>query len=154
MKYLILDLDKTLIYNNSKRLRSKKINNIIFRPYLIEFLKDLKKYYHLGIFTAGNDAYCEMVSRLIEKNNKFFEIKLCDRNLSKKKKKKDLKEIKKRIGKKYSDTIKKIIMVDDNESYFTNKRNSIKIKPFLGSPEDDKLEKLKYILKKLANMMM
>ena len=42
-------------------------------------------------------------------------------------------------------------MVDDNESYFTNKRNSIKIKPFLGNTEDGKLKKLKYVLEEIKN---
>ena len=44
-KDLVLDLDDTIIYYEKKILRSSKvIRNIIPRPFLFDFLNDLRKY--------------------------------------------------------------------------------------------------------------
>ena len=61
-KDLVLDLDHTIIYCEKKILRSSKVvRNIITRPFLFDFLNDLKKYYRLNIFTAGDKKYCEFI---------------------------------------------------------------------------------------------
>ena len=139
-KDLVLDLDHTIIYCEKKILRSSKVvRNIITRPFLFDFLNDLKKYYRLNIFTAGDKKYCEFIlSTIKNKNYKFYEILNRD-HLSEGKKK--LNEI--------SNDYKKIILIDDNDYYFENKKNAIKIKPFYGKSNDRVLLKLKNILIKI-----
>ena len=45
MKYLVLDLDNTLVFCEKKKLRSSKtIKNVILRRYLFDFLNTLKSY--------------------------------------------------------------------------------------------------------------
>ena len=48
-----------------------------------------------------------------------------------------------------SNDYKKIILIDDNDYYFENKKNAIKIKPFYGKSNDRVLLKLKNILIKI-----
>ena len=52
LKYLVLDLDHTLIY--CKKIRTKKgvRRQFILRPHLFKFLNTLKEYYILNIFTG------------------------------------------------------------------------------------------------------
>ena len=56
-KYLILDLDNTLIF--CKHIHTKKClrHQIILRPYLFEFLNTLRKYYLLNIFTGAKKTH-------------------------------------------------------------------------------------------------
>ena len=139
-KDLVLDLDHTIIYCEKKILRSSKIiTNIIPRPFLFDFLNDLRKYYRLNIFTAGDKNYCEFVlPKIKSKNYKFYKI-LNREYLSKGKKKLNI----------ISNNYKKIILIDDNDYYFENKNNAIKIKPFYGKSNDRVLLKLKNILIKI-----
>jgi len=135
MKYLVLDLDNTIIFNNTKKKNNKKIYKIQPRPHLFNFLSQLKKYYKLVIFTAGNRNYCDYVLNKIDKKRKYFKLKFSGEDL---KKKKNLKLICKDLS--------KIIHVDDKDIYFSHKKNGIKIPRFFGDKNDNVLKILKYAL--------
>ena len=131
MKYLVLDLDKTLIFRKDKNIYLK-------RPYLCDFLNEMKKYYKLVLFTAGNKNYSEYVLNVTKIKNYFYK-KYCKDNLIKKKK--DLKILKKNIS--------KIILVDDKKENFKQPENGILIKKFCGNKKDKKLLALKKKLIKI-----
>ena len=87
LKYLVLDLDHTLIHCRKKKLSStRKIHDIIPRPFLFDFLTILNNYYILNIFTAGNSEYCKMVLNKIQNKNYSFYKKLSSESLNQGKK--------------------------------------------------------------------
>lgn len=140
MKYLVLDIDKTIIFNNAKKIDRKKVYKIQPRPHLFSFLNEMKKYYKLVIFTAGDEEYCNYVLDKIDKKKIYFKLKFSKNDL--KKKKKNLKFICKNLS--------KIIHIDDKESFFSHKKNGIKIPPFLGNKNDNVLKILKYMLVEIS----
>lgn len=140
MKYLVLDLDKTIIFNNAKKIEGKKFFKIQPRPHLFSFLNEMKKHYKLVIFTAGDAPYCDYVLNKIDKKRIYFKLKFTCENLQKKKK--NLKLICKDLS--------KIIHIDDKKSCFSHKKNGIKIPPFTGSKTDNILTILKYALTEIS----
>ena len=136
MKYLVMDIDGTMIFNNAKTVKGKKKYRIQPRPHLFSFLRELKKYYKLVVFTAGNENYCEYVLDKIDKKRKYFSLKFNEKHL--RRKKKNLKLVCKNLS--------KIIIVDDKEAYFSHKKNGIKIPSFSGDKNDNILKILKYSL--------
>ena len=132
MKYLVLDLDKTLIFRN------KIDNTYLKRPYLDVFLNEIKHFYKLILFTAGNKNYYEHVLNITKIKN-YFHKEYCNKNLIKNKK--DLSILKKNFS--------KIILVDDKKKNFKQLKNGILIKEFCGNKKDKKLLLLKRILIKI-----
>ena len=98
-KYLVLDLDNTLIYSKKKLKKINKIKksirkeeneyDVIKRPYLTIFLNSLKKLYNLVIFTSAKKKYCKNMLKLIGKENYFSEIFTRGHMINKKKKSKN-----------------------------------------------------------------
>jgi len=77
-KYLVLDLDNTLIYthknNNLNYDTTISLNNndvyLCIRPYAIMFLKNCSKYYNLIVWSAGGYKYIEaIIQKLFIDNN-------------------------------------------------------------------------------------
>ena len=76
LKYLVLDLDNTLIYR--KKIHTKKgvRRQFILRPHLFKFLNTLKEYYILNIFTAATEEHRDKVLKKIKGEYNFYK-KLC-----------------------------------------------------------------------------
>ena len=148
---LVLDLDETLIYCRKDMLKNNpknffKSNNskiLIMRPGLIEFLRNMKQYYELVLFSFGTSEYVDTIVSIIEKNEKFFEHILYRdhatfsnniyiKNLS-------------LLGR----DLKNILIVDDIPQMFkSHKNNGICIRPFYGDVVSDK-----YTLKLLGEIL-
>ena len=119
---LVIDLDETLI---SLKLNNKNKGILKFRPYLFDFLNNLKPYYELISFTYGTRIYAEPILNEIESKKKYFDIKLF-REHSIIIGKDFVKDIS-RIGRPMS----KIVIVDNiNINYRLNQENGILIYPF------------------------
>ena len=104
------------------------------RPYLIEFLENISRYYELILFTSGTQYYAEPIIRAIEHKKKYFDFIFyrdscifLKNNLVK-----DLT----RIGR----PLDSIIIIEKNPQYFKlQKENGIKIKPFLPKDSNDRV---------------
>lgn len=160
---LVLDLDETLIhstvnntdkgelmsyYNEDKKLVKFRV---IKRPYVDEFLKELKKYYTLILFTASERLYADTCLTLIDPENKIFSHRLY---------KDSCMVINKQLGIKDLRMFKKldrdnVFIVDNNPTcYMFQFSNAIPIRSFYGSSSDVellKLTKILYLFSKLKN---
>lgn len=58
----MLDLDETLVHF----AYSPSGGSFIVRPYCFEFLKNIKKYYEVMVFTAATQEYANRVINLID----------------------------------------------------------------------------------------
>jgi len=61
---LVLDLDETLIHY----VENGPDSYFLVRPYCIEFLEELSKYFEIVVFTAGVKEYADWVIDQIDKN--------------------------------------------------------------------------------------
>lgn len=87
-RILVLDLDETLVHckKEGPSHRCDKIINIVlpdnqgtmigllnFRPHVFEFLKKMKEYYDLVVYTASHECYATIVVDLLDpKSNQFL----------------------------------------------------------------------------------
>jgi len=91
-KFLILDLDNTLIYTHENEFLNydykielnNKILYLCIRPYAIMFLKNCSKYYNLIVWSAGGYKYIEcIIQKLFIDNNislfLYLDIYYCDK---------------------------------------------------------------------------
>ena len=135
---LVLDLDGTLISYQ------KDSSNIILRPGLNSFLKNMKKNYELILFTSATHEYVDPIVKFIEKDEKYFDYILYRNHLSYDEKGEYFKNLN-----LLNRNIKKIIIVDDCENNFKlHKSNGICLKPFYGD-SDNVLNLLSRILIKM-----
>ena len=135
---LVLDLDGTLISYQ------KDSSNIILRPGLNSFLKNMKKNYELILFTSATHEYVDPIVKFIEKDEKYFDYILYRNHLSYDEKGEYFKNLN-----LLNRNIKKIIIVDDCENNFKlHKSNGICLKPFYGN-SDNVLNLLSRILIKM-----
>ena len=164
-KYLILDLDETLVHSSFKPFN---INNcsvepdifleinyqskiyevfVLMRPFVNEFLKEMNKLYNIIIFTASIQEYASPLLDLIDREkvikNRLFREDCClseDRKFVK-----DLKVIKQNLN--------NVILVDNNPvSYSYNKSNGIPIKTWHFDKSDKELLKLIPLLSFLSGV--
>ena len=143
---LVLDLDETLI--SLQRDKNKNSNKAVlkFRPGLIDFLTEMKKFYEIIVFTSASKEYGDQIENVIEREKKFFDFRLYrDHTISYNND--YIKDIS-RIGR----PLDKILIVDNMpENFRLQKENGIWIKSFFGDdPEDDALLYLGDILKKIV----
>jgi Dullard-like phosphatase family protein len=129
---LVLDLDETLIHFKANP-NNEESGTIQIRPYLYQFLDNVKKYYELVVFTAATKEYADPIINALEQNKKkYFDYRLyrdhtiiIDNDF--------VKDIS-RLGRDLS----KIIIVDNMEqNYKLQKNNGITIRPFWGKDNDD-----------------
>ena len=146
---LVLDLDETLIHFKPNP-NNESSGKIMIRPYLYDFLKNIKKYYELIIFTAATQDYADPIINAIEKEEKYFEHRLyrmhtiiIDNDFVK-----DLSK----LGRDLNRTI---IVDNMKQNYKNQPYNGITIRPFWGKDvEDTALVDLLDILKKIAEQDM
>ena len=118
----------------------------MIRPFLYDFLRSVKKYYELVIFTAATEDYANPIINAIEKDEKFFDHRLyrihttiVDNDFVK-----DLSK----LGRDLNRTI---IVDNMKQNYKNQPDNGITIRPFWGKDvEDTALVDLLDILKKIA----
>ena len=128
---LVLDLDETLIHFKPNP-NNEESGTIKIRPYLYQFLDNVKKYYELVIFTAATQEYADPIINALESNKKYFDYRLyrihtiiIDNDFVK-----DLSK----LGRDLSKTL----IVDNMEqNYKLQKNNGITIRPFWGKDNED-----------------
>ena len=151
---LILDLEDTLIhsqrdFNFKKKLIFRNINKkkIILRPYLLEFLNEMKPLFELILFSSNTPEYVDPIINFIQKDQTYFDFILYRHHITLDDEGNNVKNLE-LIGR----DLKKIIIVDDISRYFKlQKENGINIKPFYGNVDidGDTLKCLGNILKKI-----
>ena len=158
-KKLILDLDETLVHSGFNPFTrqsdiSLQINidgrahtiNILKRPYVDEFLKEISNYYEIYVFTASMEEYASPVIDLLDKNNlvrgKFFRQDCIFNNGL------YIKDLF-----KVTNDLRDVIIIDNNpSSYITNEDNGIPIKTWYDDLNDNELIKLIPLLKYLSTV--
>ena len=141
---LVLDLDETLISLDTDKNSNKAV--IKFRPGLVQFLIEMKKFYEIIVFTSATKDYGDQIEDAIEGDKKIFDFRLY-REHTISYNNEYIKDIS-RIGR----PLNKILIVDNMPQNFRLQReNGIWIKSFFGDdPDDDALDYLEWILKKIV----
>ena len=146
---LVLDLDETLIHF---KVNPKNNNSGIlqFRPYISEFLSNIKNYYELIVFTAATKEYADPIIDAIEQKGTKFDHRLYRIHINIRG-----NDFVKDISKLGRD-LSRIIIVDNMEqNYKLQPYNGITIRPFWGKDTNDMaLFDLFNILIKIAKMDM
>lgn len=130
---LILDLDETLIHfpdHKVENFEEEFPESLQIRPYALQFIKNVSKYFELIVFTAATKMYADKILDYIDPE-KFITYRLYDEHLTyhKKKKVKNLEL----IGRDLSTVI---IIEDIPENYALQQDNGFHIRPWYGDPED------------------
>ena len=145
---LVISLDETLIhFKIDNKMKNNNKGVIQLRPWLNEFLSEIKPYYEIIAFSNGDKKYTELILNAIDKNKIFFDNKLCRNNciIMNNDFVKDISILKKDIN--------KIIIVDNLiQNYRLHLENGINIKSFYGEINDKILLELKKILIKIAKL--
>ena len=142
---LVLDLDETLIHFKPNP-NSETCGKIMIRPFLYDFLRSVKKYYELIIFTAATEDYANPIINAIEKDEKFFEHRLYRMHTTV-----INNDFVKDLSKLGRDLNRTIIVDNMKQNYKNQPDNGITIRPFWGKDvEDTALVDLLVILKQIA----
>ncbi len=72
---LVLDLDETLIHYQEYYESNKKYREFLIRPFAIEFLKEMYKYYEIVIFTSALPDYADWILDSLEEKIRESEVK-------------------------------------------------------------------------------
>ena len=136
-----------LHFKIDKKTKNNNKGVIQLRPWLNEFLSEIKPYYEIIAFSNGDKKYTELILNAIDKNKIFFDNKLNRNNciIMNNDFVKDISILKKDIN--------KIIIVDNLvQNYRLHLENGINIKSFYGEINDKILLELKKILIKIAKL--
>ena len=126
---LVLDLDETLIHFKGNP-NDESSGILQFRPYLSEFLSNIKNFYELIVFTAATQDYADPIINAIEQKGTTFDYRLYRDHTINQNFLKDLS----RLGRDMS----RIIIVDNMEqNYKLQPDNGITIRPFWGKDTND-----------------
>jgi Dullard-like phosphatase family protein len=152
-KTLILDLDETLVHCEFNSVRSKIPSKIvsfydedidehvqvsvILRPGVLDFLREAKKYFQIGLFTASVKSYADSVLSVLDPANDLFDFRLYRESCIK-------------VGRAYvkdlrilNKEMKDLILVDNSLYSFANQlSNGILISSFYDEPADNELENI------------
>lgn len=154
-KFLMLDLDQTLVYLNredredqSAKQKKKFSCKMVYRPYLFEFLEAMQQHYEIYAFTSSKRLYATAIVDKINKNKQYIKDLLhrdhCmsnENNLLYK----DLRIIKNR-------GLQDIVILDNTVQYFSMQLdNGIPIQSFKGDPSDAQLMRLIPFLRQLSH---
>ena len=138
---LVLDIDETIIH-----YFFTYINGMFFvRPYVYEFLNELKNYYEIVTFTAGTKDYADNILNLVDSNDNLIKYRLYRHhttimgcNVFK-----DLM----RLGRDMS----KIIIIDNlKDNFKLQPNNGLFIKTWTSDINDNQLYDLEKILRDIA----
>jgi len=158
-KTLILDLDETLVHSGFNPFTRKSditltiyldgkehVINVLKRPHVDEFLREISEYYEIIVFTASISEYASPLLDQLDKNN-YVSGRLfrqdCSFNHGL-----YIKDLR-RIGK----DLKDMIIIDNNPvSYAVNEDNGIPILTWYDDLTDKELIKLLPLLKYLADV--
>ena len=102
------------------------------RPFLYDFLRSVKNYYELIIFTAATQDYADPIINAIEEKGKFFDYRLyrIHTTIINNDFVKDLSKLGRNMN--------KIIIVDNMpQNYQLQPNNGINIRPFWGKDQND-----------------
>lgn len=142
---LVLDLDETLIHFKINP-NNEASGTLQFRPFLSEFISQIKKLFELVVFTAATQDYADPIIDAIEQKSTTFDHRLyryhtvvIDNDFVK-----DLSK----LGRDLS----RVIIVDNmKQNYKLQPNNGITIRPFWGKDSNDMvLFDLYYILKNIV----
>ena len=141
---LVLDLDETLI---SFRKEDAEKGILRLRPYLNQFLTEIKPLYELIVFTAGTQEYADPILDAIEKKGKFFDKRLYRQHAV------IIDNVFVKDLSKLGRDLSKVIIIDNMPHNFKlQKENGIFIKNFYGDDKKDQaLLDLIPILKSIAS---
>ena len=158
-KTLILDLDETLVHSGFNPFTRKSdvtlninvdgrnhVINVLKRPYVDEFLKEMSEIFEIIVFTASISEYASALLDKLDRNH-YFSKRLYRQDciFNKGLYIKDLKI----IGK----DLKDLIIIDNNPvSYAVNEDNGIPILTWYDDLNDKELLKLIPLLKYLSNV--
>ena len=143
MYTLIISLDETLLYFKTNNNNSNNKGIIQLRPWLNEFLTQIKPYYDIIIFSNGDKKYTEIILKALKEYKIFFENKLYREhcNIINNDFIKDINRF----------NLEKTVIVDNLiQNYRLNLDNGINIKSFYGESNDNILKELENILIKIA----
>ena len=147
-KYLILDLDETLIFSTKKKISPNSIfieKNLYIntRPYLENFLKNASKLYNLILFTAADKIYAEKALKIIDEKNEFFILRFFRHHCVYINNSIILKNLH-----FFRDLdFRNVLIIDNNpEHFFCHLRNVMPIVPFFGEKDDEELLKVNMFL--------
>lgn len=158
---LILDLDETLIHATEQALVHRPHfeippYHVYKRPLLTPFLEECSEHFELAVWTSATADYASAVIGQIWPTTLglsfLWSRTRCTRRLDLERMHhiwiKDLKKVKK-MG--YS--LERVLMVDDSPAKLTRQYgNLVRVKPFIGDPEDDELRWLSLFLIELAGI--
>ena len=142
---LIISLDETLIHFKIENKNKNDNKGVIqLRPWLNEFLSEIKPYYEIIVFSNGDKKYTELIINAIDKNRFYFENLLYrDHCITMNN---DLVKDISILGR----DITKVIIVDNLiQNYRLQIENGINIKSFYGEINDKILLELGKILIKI-----
>ena len=128
---LVLDFDETLVYFKINT-DMEKDGMLKLRPDVFTFLREVKKYYELILFSEATQNYIDLLLESFEDSEKFFDYKLYRQHtvIAAKDFVKDLT----RIGR----PLDCIIIIDNTPQNFRlQKNNGIAIKSFWGEDKND-----------------
>ena len=138
---LVLDMDETLVH-----FFFTTVNGMFFvRPYCLEFLNELNKYYEIVTFTAGLKDYADNILNLLDVNDNIIKFRLYRQHVTVNgfNSYKNLKL----LGR----DIKKMIIIDNlKENFALNPDNGLFIKTWTSDINDTQFIDLLKILKSIA----
>ncbi|OAF66732.1 hypothetical protein A3Q56_05533 [Intoshia linei] len=148
---LVLDMDHTMVFSTQLYSTLEEYDYQVsnkffgfFRPYLMEFLNEIKRYYEIIVFTAAKKKYADTILDIIDPECTIFSHRLYFRDCTKI----NAKYVK-NLNKLNRD-LKKTVIVDDNtNSFILQIFNGIPINAWIGDPSDVSLKKLAKFLKQL-----
>lgn len=146
-RYLILDLDETLIHCSTKAINKDarqislfgRVIYIHLRPYVRAFLRELRKYFNLIIYTASKQSYADKVLSFLDPDNKLFCLRLyrtsCQRVIN--------NHVLKSMGVLRGLDPGKTLIIDNSLiCFFFDLDNVIPILSYFGSVQDQELYRL------------
>ena len=138
---LVLDMDETLVH-----FFFTSLNGMFFvRPYCLEFLNELNKYYEIVAFTAGIKDYADNILNLLDVNDNIIKFRLYRQHVTVAgfNSYKNLKL----LGR----DIKKVIIIDNlKENFALQPDNGLFIKTWTSDVNDTQFIDLLNILKNIA----
>lgn len=161
-KTLIFDLDETLIHCNDNPETPCDIKvpikftggdiveaGLVIRPYAVECLKELSKYYEIVIFTASHSCYANIVLNLLDPENKYITYRLFREHCIKTSEGIFIKDLRVFANRKMKDLI-----IVDNAFYSFGFQlfNGVPILPFYDDKMDNELEDLVEFMKAVKDV--